>query len=158
MFKSTALVPTHRTSPWRGHRQLSLSSVSRVKVEGKQFRLAFSAQRLTLWLWLSSTSPPSPSAACLSLTLCSSCRLRSPLLPPQTHSSCGTSRPLLHASLDKTRCSSWVSLGHANDCGCVSVCLPCHIFAAHGGTHTHTHPRCLSLSIPANESGAPWLR
>lgn len=54
MFQSATLVPTHPTSPWRGPRQLSLSSVSRVKVEGKQLRLA---------------SPPS-------VSLCSS-----PLLP-----------------------------------------------------------------------------
>lgn len=146
MFQSATLVPTHPTSPWRGPRQLSLSSVSRVKVEGKQLRLA---------------SPPS-------VSLCSSPLLphllqvlpvsrslfeaaawpRSPLLPPQTHSSCGSSRPLLHAGLDKTRCSSWASLGHAEDCGCVSARSPRHIF---------TQPRCLSLSIPANESGAPWL-
>lgn len=100
MFKSATLVPTHPTSPWRGHRQLSLSSVSRVKVEGKQLRLA-SPPSVSLF---GSCSPPTPPPLLQVLPVSRSlfeaaAWPRSPLLPPQTHSSCGSSRPLLHAGL-----------------------------------------------------------
>lgn len=69
MIQSSALIPTHLTSPWRGPSQLSLSSVSNLNAEGKQlrFRLAFSAQCLTLCLFLTTPPPPLLSKCCLSL-------------------------------------------------------------------------------------------
>lgn len=77
------------------------------------------------------------SAACLSLTLWSSCRLHSPRLSPQTHSSCGTSRPLLHTGLDKTRVPSWVSLQHANGRAlCLSLLALPYLYSS--GRHTPT--------------------
>lgn len=68
MFQFAALILSYLTSPWRGHRQLSLSSVSHLNAEGKQprFSLAFSAQRLTLCLFLY-PPPPLLSKCCLSL-------------------------------------------------------------------------------------------
>lgn len=144
MFKPAALlVPTYLTSPWRGHRQLSLSSLSHWKVKGKQQprrRLAFSAQRLTLWLCLSSPPPSPPSSSKCRLSHANSLKqlsaaLSSALLPlPKTRSSCGTSRPLLHTVLDKTRCSSWLPLAHANERGRVSA--QSYLYGA--GRHTPT--------------------
>lgn len=155
MFKSATLVPTHPTSPWRGQRQLSLSSVSRAKVEGKQLRLAFSAQRLTLWLLLSSTSPPS-SKCCPSLAhslkqlpgralLCFLPKLTAAAEPPALYSTLALIRHAAPAGLP-----SDVQMT-------VAVSLPACLVISSQRTEARTHPRCLSLSIPANESGAPWL-
>lgn len=141
------LISTHLTSPWRVHRQLSLSSLSHWSAKEKQLP-SFPLRNLgSHSLPLSLPPPPLLAKCCQSLAqpfeAAVGCTLLSFL--PQTHNSCGTSRPLLHTGLDGTR---WVSLRRANSRG-----LSCHIFIALGVTH----PLCLWLSIPANERGTLWL-